>query len=542
MSQIQKNMPVFIMSGVLLIYGLIANSGALLPMMKYLHTHKTMDMQVVMCLVIAGIGIVGALINSFKKPGTTLFDRFFLQPLGGIILLLLLAMFIRWYAEPMVKIWSKALEPSLGFGIYKVLNLNYVILGLLVGVIVTNTFGIPKFAAPGVKCARFVLKMGVIMLGARYSFAELAKLGIYSVWLIGIFVLGTVFLVLWLGKIFKQPKTMTGVLSAGMGVCGVSATVAVAPVVKAKSEEMAYTIGTILSFGIICMFVFPTIGKMAGMNPVQFGAWAGTGILNSAQVAAAALAFNAVDIKTLKVAEIFNITRVLFLPIIVLVLATWFGKESGQKLTFKTVVIDKFPIFILGFLLLFGLSSAGLFSPPQHYKGKFIDVSYNDRTQITDEEWVTLDHALKDGKITGLNEAQMAAVEDLHRQRQIAGNFNERDDKKLFDRVGRDRMTELESILSAAKAKQIPLDADVKAVIQHAIKQVHKSSKTVTVLTDCMIWFFAFGLIGLGMQITKKAIFQAGGWPLIIGGISGIAKATLSFFVVLWLVKDVVLS
>jgi len=542
MTRTQENMPVFIMSGILLIYGFIAKSGVLLPMMKYLSTHKTMDLQVTMCLLLAGIGLAGAIINSFKEKGTSIFDRFFLQPLGGIIFLLVLAMFIRWYAEPMVKIWSKALAPTLGFAIYKVLNLNYVVLGLLVGVVVTNTIGIPKFAGPGVKCARFVLKMGVIMLGARYSFAELAKLGVYSVWLIGIFVLGTVFLVLWLGKIFKQPKTMTGVLSAGMGVCGVSATVAVAPVVKAKSEEMAYTIGTILSFGIICMFVFPTIGKMAGMNPVQFGAWAGTGILNSAQVAAAALAFDAVDIKTLKVAEIFNITRVLFLPIIVLVLATWFGKESGQKLTFKTVVIDKFPIFILGFLLLFGMSSAGLFSPPQHYKGKFIDVSYNDRTQVTDDEWITLDSALKEGKITGLSETQMAAVNDLHKQRQIAGNFDERDNKAVFDKTGRARMTQLEGILAADKAKQIKLDGDVKGVIKHAVKQVHKKSKTVTTLTDCMIWFFAFGLIGLGMQITKKAIFQAGSWPLIIGGISGIVKATLSFFVVLWLVKDVVLN
>lgn len=541
MSRTRENMPVFIMSGLLLIYGLIASSDALLPLMQYLSTHKTMDMQITMSLVIAGIGITGALINSFKKPSNSTFDRFFLQPLGGIILLLLLAMFIRWYAEPMVKIMSKALAPSFGFEIYKVLNLNYVILGLLVGVLVTNTIGIPKFAGPGVKCARFVLKMGVIMLGARYSFAELAKLGIYSVWLIGIFVLGTVFLVLWLGKIFKQPKTMTGVLAAGMGVCGVSATVAVAPVVKAKSEEMAYTIGTILSFGIICMFIFPTVGKMAGMNAVQFGAWAGTGILNSAQVAAAALAFNSVDIKTLKVAEIFNITRVLFLPIIVLVLATWFGKDSGQKLSFKTVVIDKFPIFILGFLLLFGLSSAGLFSPPQHYKGKYIDVSYSDRSQVTDEERKVLGNALQEGEFAGLNESQLAAVNDLYKQRQIAGNFDERDNKNVFNKTGRDRMTELESILAADKAKQISLDPEVKSAIAHAVKQVHKSSKTVTVLTDCMIWFFAFGLIGLGMQITKKAIFQAGGWPLVIGGISGIVKATLSFFVVLWLVKDVVL-
>ncbi|HDS08188.1 MAG TPA: putative sulfate exporter family transporter [Bacteroides sp.] len=542
MNQEKSNTPLFILGGIMIVYALIASTNALLPLMKYLHTHKTLDLQVMMGFICGGLAIFGAVINLVRKPGTSIFDRFFLEPLPGILFLLLMAMAVRWYAEPFVIILSDNLAPVIGFKIYKVLNLNYVVLGLLIGVIITNTIGIPGFAASGVKCARFVLKMGVIMLGARYSFAELAKLGVYSIWLIGFFVLGTVFLVLWLGGLFKQPKSMSGVLSAGMGVCGVSATVAVAPVVKAKSEEMAYTIGTILSFGIICMFVFPTIGHMVGMNPVQFGAWAGTGILNSAQVAAAALAFNAVDIKTLKVAEIFNITRVLFLPIIVLVLAAWFGKDTGQKLNFKTVVIDKFPIFILGFLLLFIMSSAGLFSPPSHYKGKFIDVSYNDRTRITDEEWNVLNNAVNEGSLQGLTESQMAAVVDLVRQRQIAGNFDERDNKKLFDKTGRDRMYELEAILAAEKANEITLDKDVKGAIKHAIKQVHKKSKTVTALTDFMIWFFAFGLIGLGMQITKKAIMQAGSWPLVIGVISGVTKAVLSFFVVLWLVKDVVLK
>ena len=262
MSQIKEQMPTYIMGGSLLMYGLIAQSGALEPMAKYLHTHKTIDLQITMALIIGCIAIVGALVNTVRKSGSSNLDTFILQPLGGIVLILVMAMAIRWYAEPLMKIISKGLEPTFGFKIYKVLNLNYVVLGILAGVLLTNTWGIPKFAGPGVKCARFVLKMGVIMLGARYSFAELAKLGGYSVFLVGFFVLGTVFLVLWLGNIFKQPKSMTGVLSAGMGVCGVSATVAVAPVVKAKSAEMAYTIGTILTFGIVCMFVFPTVGNL----------------------------------------------------------------------------------------------------------------------------------------------------------------------------------------------------------------------------------------------------------------------------------------
>ena len=255
-----------------------------------------------------------------------------------------------------------------------------------------------------------------------------------------------------------------------------------------------------------------------------------------AQVAAAALAFNSVDIKTLKVAEIFNITRVLFLPIIVLVLAGWFGKESGQKLSFKSVVIDKFPIFIIGFLLLFCMSSFGLFSPPSHYKGKYIDVSYNDRTRITETEHEVLSKAYSAGEIKGLDATQQAAVQDLIQQHQIAGNFADRGKKSLFDKVGRERMFTLETVLSQAKAKAITLSPAAAGALNHAIKQVHKKSKTVVALTDCMIWFFAFGLIGLGMQITKKAIFQAGGWPLVIGVISGVTKAVLSFFVVLWLV------
>jgi hypothetical protein len=145
-------------------------------------------------------------------------------------------------------------------------------------------------------------------------------------------------------------------------------------------------------------------------------------------------------------------------------------------------------------------------------------------------------------EFSGLTPKQLEAVTDLVKQYQIAGNFADRNDKKVFEQVGRARMAELEGVLAAAKGKQLTLSADVKEALKHAVKQVHKESRTVVALTDFMIWFFAFGLIGLGMQITKKSITQAGGWPIVIGIIAGVTKATLSFFVVLWLIKDVVLN
>ena len=247
------------------------------------------------------------------------------------------------------------------------------VLGIVIGIIIVNVFKIPAWAANGVRTARFFLKTGVILLGTLYSAAELAQLGGLSVVMIGIFVLGSVGVVLFMGKRMKIPNSMTAVLSAGMGVCGVSATVAASPVVQAKAEEIAYTIGTILIWGVGCMFLFPTVGHMLGMGPVQFGAWAGTGILNSAQVAGAALAFDPHGIETLKVAEIFNITRVLFLPIIVLWLAAWYVKheEGAQKVNLGQVLVAKFPVFVLGFIAMFALSSAGTFAPAGHYQGKY---------------------------------------------------------------------------------------------------------------------------------------------------------------------------
>ena len=50
---------------------------------------------------------------------------------------------------------------------------------------------------------------------------------------------------------------------------------------------------------------------------------------------------------------------------------------------------------------------------------------------------------------------------------------------------------------------------------------------------DWIVWLFAFGLTGLGMQITVASLKQAGGQPLLIGGIVGTIKAVGSLIVII---------
>ena len=444
---------------------------------------------------------------------------YFLSVVPGFAFMFSIACAVRWWFDPLFANWGRMVRDAgvLSWDFARIFNLNYVVLGIVLGIVIANVSRIPAWAASGVRTARLFLKTGVILLGALYSATELAQLGALSVVMIGIFVLGSVWLVLIMGRRMNAGNSMTGILSAGVGVCGVSAAVAAAPVVQARPIDIAYTIGTILLWGVGCMFVFPTIGQMFGMGPVQFSAWAGTGILNSAQVAGAALAYDPTGIETLKVAEIFNITRVLFLPIIVVWLAAWYVKhEAGaERVALGEVLYSKFPVFVVGFLLMFLLSSTGMFTPAGHNQGKFFS-----------SELVKEENLLRPKEVRAL-EAEVAKVTDpvqLQALRELM------DKRKLASRAQDD------SLKYVARIKG--LDPVAKAAIEKASKVAWHDSKIIGAFRDWLAWLFSIGLTGLGMQITAKTIKQAGGKPLIIGGIVGTIKAVGSLIIVLLFVRE----
>jgi len=249
-----------IMGVIMVAYAYLVQSGALEAVIKYLGTGRHAGEMLTLGYTFGGIAILIGLWQLIAKTAEGHVD-YYLSTIGGVTFIMLVAFIVKWGLDPQMAQWGRAAEPSLGFNFASVMNLNYVVMGIVAGIVIVNVFNIPRWAENGVRLSRLGLKTGVILLGALYSFAELQQLGKLSVVLIGIFVLGSVGVVLWWGARRNLPNSMTGVLSAGVGVCGVSAAVAAAPVVQAKSTEIAYTIGTILLFGVICMFVFPIAGK-----------------------------------------------------------------------------------------------------------------------------------------------------------------------------------------------------------------------------------------------------------------------------------------
>jgi len=513
-----KHPALLIMGIIMLAIGASVSAGLQSGVIEYLGTKKMVWELTGISYTFGVIAVMVGLWHLFGQHREGNAD-YYLSTVAGVIFILLIAMLIRWYVAPIVAVWSKALGPVMADKyLHQVLGLNYVVLGIIAGIVVVNVFKVPHWAENGVRLSRLGLKTGVILLGVLYSAQELKQLGFLSIVMIGFFVLGSVGLVLWMGSRRKVPNSMAGVLSAGMGVCGVSATVAAAPVVQAKSVEIAYTIGTILLWGVGCMFLFPVIGHLLGLGHIQFGAWAGTGILNSAQVAGAALAYQPNGIETLKVAEIFNITRVLVLPIIVVWLAVWFVRreENAPGVNVGRVIFEKFPLFVLGFLLMFALSTTGIFAPAQHYQGKYFDNNIKE------------DKLLKEADVALIS----AEMDKIQRDDQKAALGRLIENRKVMSPDDDD------ALRGVVNAKLMSKEAST--LLKKAHSAVRHTAKKISAFRNWITWLFAFGLVGLGMQITMASIKQAGGQPLVIGGVVGTVKAVLSLVVVMMFVREVI--
>ncbi len=521
----KKSPALFIIGIIMLAIWFTADSGMLASYIEHLggKKYKYLGELTSIPLYFGILSVAVGLWQWFGKHTEGHWD-YYSSTVAGAMFILLIAMLVRWFVAPEVAVISTGMGKvgNTGSYIHKLLGLNYVVIGIVAGIVIVNVFKVPEWAQNGVRVSRLGLKTGVILLGTLYSAAELKNLGGLSIVMIGFFVLGSVGLVLWIGARMKIPNSMGGVLSAGMGVCGVSATVAAAPVVQAKSVEIAYTIGTILLWGVGCMFVFPIIGNLLGMSHVQFGAWAGTGILNSAQVAGAALAFQPDGIETLKVAEIFNITRVLVLPIIVLWLAVWYVKreEHATQVNVGKVIFEKFPVFVLGFILMFALSTTGMFAPANHYKGKFFG--------NTAESGFKESKLLKSDQIAILQQ-EMGKVQRADRKEAV---------QRLIDNGKVMSISDDDAIRGLVNAKVVSKEAN--GILKAAHKAVRHTAKKIKAFRKWITWLFAFGLVGLGMQITFSSMRQAGGQPAVIGGIVGFLKAILSLIVVMMLVAETI--
>jgi len=234
---------------------------------------------------------------------------------------------------------------------FRDLGLGYQLWAIILGLLVSNTIGIPDFLRPALKHELYI-KTGLIMLGAEVLFGKILAIGlpgIFVAWIVTPVVLITTF---WFGqKVLKiGSKTLNITISADMSVCGVSAAIATAAACKASKEELTTAVGLSMVFTSVMMIALPAFITAVGMPEVLGGAWIG-GTVDATGAVVAAGAF--LGDTALNVAATIKMIQNILIGVLAFGVAVYWtakvDKTADSEVT-AAEIWTRFPKFVLGFL------------------------------------------------------------------------------------------------------------------------------------------------------------------------------------------------
>jgi uncharacterized integral membrane protein (TIGR00698 family) len=293
---------------------------------------------------------------ALPQPQTLSFPRRAVALVPGVLLLAAVG-YAGKFIEQFVARYGKAHHLVLP-------NIEYVLWAILIGLVISNTIGVPAVFRAGVATYEFWLKAGIVLLGARFLLGDVLRLGGISLVLVLIEIALSLTFMTLLGRTFKlKPKLIT-LLAVGSSICGVSAIIATQGAIDADEEDSSYAIAAILALGAISLFLFPLIGHTLHLSDHGYGLWAGLAVDNTAEASAAgALYSDAAG----KVAVLAKTCRNAMIGFVVLGYALyWASKGQAGKVGNKAAFLwSKFPKFVLGFLLISLLASVAFFTKPQ---------------------------------------------------------------------------------------------------------------------------------------------------------------------------------
>ena len=234
-----------------------------------------------------------------------------------------------------------------------------VLVAVLLGIVIANSGLLPTATAPGLRfTVQRVLRLGIILLGARLSLGDVAQIGAGALGLVALTMTVAFAFALLVGRYVSLPPRLALLIGVGTAVCGNSAIVATAPVIDAEDREVSFAVATITLFGTLAVFAYPLIGHALGLPDGVFGVWTGVAVNDTSQVVAASAAYSS---QARDIATVVKLVRnTLMAPLIVLIAWWWARRGTVQAGEVRSGALRAFPLFVLGFLFMALLRTVGL--------------------------------------------------------------------------------------------------------------------------------------------------------------------------------------
>ena len=230
--------------------------------------------------------------------------------------------------------------------------LEWAFWALIVGLLISNTVGVPSWLKPAVR-TEFYIKTGLVIMGFSVLFSNIAKFGLYGLGIAWIVTPVVILFMWWFGtkvlKINNKPLVIT--MASATSVCGTSAAIASGAASGCKKTDLAMTISISIIFTILMMVFEPLIIKATGMSALMGGALIGGTVDSTGAVTVAGSVLGGEGEQAAVLVKMIQNILIGFIAFFVaLFFATRVNRQEGQKVG-ASEIWYRFPKFIIGFFV-----------------------------------------------------------------------------------------------------------------------------------------------------------------------------------------------
>ena len=275
-----------------------------------------------------------------------------------LVLAVLFGIGIKLQGEKLRKFWPAFLGLFILAVIVRIVSaeftfnryLEWAFWALIIGLLISNTVGVPKWLKPAIR-TEFYIKTGLVIMGFSVLFSNIAKFGLYGLGIAWIVTPIVIIFMWWLGtKVFKmENKPLVITLASATSVCGTSAAIATGAAAKCKKDDLSIAISISIIFTILMMVFEPMIIRWIGMSQIMGGSLIG-GTVDS--TGAVVLAGNALGPEAEQAAVLVKSIQNILIGFIAFFVALFFAtrvdRQSGQRVGANEIWY-RFPKFIIGF-------------------------------------------------------------------------------------------------------------------------------------------------------------------------------------------------
>jgi uncharacterized integral membrane protein (TIGR00698 family) len=227
------------------------------------------------------------------------------------------------------------------------------VFAIVLGTVFHTVFGLVPLLKPGVDfSAKFVLELAIVLLGASMSVTTISDAGTTMIAMVVTTVVASLMTSYSICRLLGLDRQLATLVACGNSICGNSAIVAAAPVIGAKSDDVAASIAFTAALGILVVLLLPPLFPVFHLSQWQYGVFAGMTVYAVPQVLAATAP---IGVASVQIGTVVKLMRVLMLGPVVLALRLTDGKSGTQAggIAFARLV----PWFIIGFFAMVCLRS-----------------------------------------------------------------------------------------------------------------------------------------------------------------------------------------